>query len=51
MTINEAIKNSKQYSLNTLDTLLLLEKILKTRKELILANKNQNLTKKQSINF
>ncbi|AYE36085.1 peptide chain release factor N(5)-glutamine methyltransferase [Borrelia turcica IST7] len=51
MTVNEAIKSSKQYNLHTLDVLLLLEKILKTRKELILANKNQNLTKKAEYKF
>ncbi|UPA11889.1 peptide chain release factor N(5)-glutamine methyltransferase [Borrelia venezuelensis] len=47
MTINEAIKNSKQHNLNTLEILLLLEKILKSRKELILANINKNLTKQE----
>ncbi|BCR21632.1 peptide chain release factor N(5)-glutamine methyltransferase [Borrelia sp. HM] len=44
MTINEAIKNSKKHNLNTLETLLLLEKILKTSKEIILANTNKKLT-------
>ncbi|AHH03160.1 HemK family methylase [Borrelia nietonii YOR] len=47
MTINEAIKSSKQHNLNTLEILLLLEKILKNRKELILANINKNLTKQE----
>lgn len=45
MTINEAIKSSKQHNLNTLEILLLLEKILKKQKELILVNTNKNLTK------
>ena len=44
MTINEAIKNSKKQNLNILETLLLLEKILKTPKEIILANINKKLT-------
>ncbi|UCP01226.1 peptide chain release factor N(5)-glutamine methyltransferase [Borrelia hermsii] len=47
MTINEAIKSSKQHNLNTLEILLLLEKILKNRKELILANINKTLTKQE----
>ncbi|AAX16713.1 peptide chain release factor N(5)-glutamine methyltransferase [Borrelia hermsii] len=47
MTINEAIKSSKQHNLNTLEILLLLEKILKNRKELILANTNKTLTKQE----
>ncbi|QMU98999.1 peptide chain release factor N(5)-glutamine methyltransferase [Borrelia sp. A-FGy1] len=51
MNINEAIKSSKQHNLHYLDALLLLEKILKIRKELILANKNQNLTKKEEHEF
>ncbi|WKC57771.1 peptide chain release factor N(5)-glutamine methyltransferase [Borrelia sp. P9F1] len=51
MTINEAIKSSRQYNVSTLEALLLLEKILKTRKEVILANKNQNLTKESEYKF
>ncbi|UER67392.1 peptide chain release factor N(5)-glutamine methyltransferase [Borrelia sp. BU AG58] len=51
MTVDEAIKNSKRYNINTLEVLLLLEKILKTSKELILANKNQSLTKKAKHKF
>nr|WP_024654067.1 peptide chain release factor N(5)-glutamine methyltransferase [Borrelia persica] len=47
MTIQEAIKHSKQYNLNTIEILLLLEKILKIRKELILAKINHNLTKQE----
>ncbi|AHH12211.1 HemK family methylase [Borrelia hermsii YBT] len=47
MTINEIIKSSKQHNLNTLEILLLLEKILKNRKELILANINKTLTKQE----
>ncbi|QFP42116.1 peptide chain release factor N(5)-glutamine methyltransferase [Borrelia miyamotoi] len=47
MTINEAIKNAKKYNLNTLEILLLLEKILKNRKEIILANINKKLTKQE----
>ena len=51
MTINEAIKDSKQYKISTLEALLLLEKILKTKKEFILANKDQNLTKEAEYKF
>ncbi|AHH08158.1 peptide chain release factor N(5)-glutamine methyltransferase [Borrelia anserina] len=47
MTIKEAIKSSKKHNLKTLEILLLLEKILKSRKELILANINKNLTKQE----
>ncbi|UGQ17003.1 peptide chain release factor N(5)-glutamine methyltransferase [Borrelia sp. RT1S] len=51
MTINKAIKDSKQYKISTLEALLLLEKILKTKKEFILANKDQNLTKEAEYKF
>ncbi len=51
MTIAETIRDSKQYNLSTLEILLLLEKILKTRKELILANTDKNLTKKAEYEF
>ncbi|WKC90595.1 peptide chain release factor N(5)-glutamine methyltransferase [Borreliella carolinensis] len=51
MNINEVINYAKSKNLDTIETLLILELILKTRKELIIANIKKSLTKKEQKLF
>lgn len=47
MNVNEAINYAKSKNLDTIEALLILELILKTRKELIFANIKKSLTKRE----
>ncbi|WNY65670.1 peptide chain release factor N(5)-glutamine methyltransferase [Borreliella andersonii] len=51
MNINEVINYAKNKNLDTIEALLILELILKTRKELIIANIKKSLTKKEEKLF
>ncbi|QFI14337.1 peptide chain release factor N(5)-glutamine methyltransferase [Borrelia sp. CA_690] len=51
MNVNEAINYAKNKNLDTIEALLTLELILKTRKELIIANIRKNLTKREKKLF
>nr|WP_307880095.1 hypothetical protein [Borreliella burgdorferi] len=51
MNINEVINYAKGKNLDTIEALLILELILKTKKELIIANIKKSLTKKKKNFF
>lgn len=51
MNINEVINYAKGKNLDTIEALLILELILKTKKELIIANIKKSLTKKEKKLF
>ncbi|AJA90028.1 SAM-dependent methyltransferase [Borreliella chilensis] len=51
MNINEVINYAKSKNLDTIESLLILELILKTKKELIIANIKKDLTKREKKLF
>ncbi|WNY68423.1 peptide chain release factor N(5)-glutamine methyltransferase [Borreliella lusitaniae] len=51
MNVNEAINYAKNKNLDSIEALLILELILKTRKELIIANIKKSLTKREKKLF